>query len=209
GLSDAAAADAVLPFPSQEVDPYRGLTPHLEVASARARALFALAARTAKVVIASSRALIPTLSAPDRLASAGGILRPGDEIAPGDLGARLARAGFAPQDPVDEHGEFFVRGGVVDIYPTSEAQPVRLEFIGDIIESLRRYDAATQRSHVALDQIQIIPQRELLEDPEAPDDPTRFDRSSHIIDYVRLAGAQVLTFELDDIELRGLELEDQ
>src|SRR6185436_64226 len=85
----------------------------------------------------------------------------------------------------------------------------RLEFIGDTIESLRRYDAATQRSLVALDQIQIIPQRELLDDPDAPDDPTRADRSSHIIDYVRLAGAQVLTFELDDIEMRGLELEDQ
>ncbi len=209
GLSDASAGDQVLAFPSQEVDPYRGLTPHLEVASARARALFALAARNARVVIASSRALIPRLSAPDRLASAGGVLRPGDEIAPGDLGARLARAGFTPQDPVDEHGEFFVRGGVVDIYPASEAQPVRLEFIGDTIESLRRYDAATQRSLLALDQIPIIPQRELLEDPSAPDDPTRFDRSSHVIDYVRLAGAQVLTFEIDDIELRGLELEDQ
>ncbi len=208
-LTDAAAADQVLPFPSQEVDPYRGLTPHLEVASARARALFALAARTAKIVIASSRALIPTLSAPERFASAGGILRPGDDIAPGDLGERLARAGFTPQDPVDEHGEFFVRGGVVDIYPASEAQPVRLEFIGDTIESLRRYDAATQRSLVALDQIQIIPQRELLEDPAAADDPTKNDRSSHIIDYVRLAGAQVMTFEMDDVEMRGIELEDQ
>jgi transcription-repair coupling factor (superfamily II helicase) len=209
GLTAAAAADQVLPFPSQEVDPYRGLTPHLEVASARARALFALAARNAKVVIASSRALIPKLSAPERLRAAGGVLRPGDEISPSDLGRRLAAAGFTPQDPVDEHGEFFVRGGVVDIYPTSEAQPVRLEFIGDTIESLRRYDAATQRSLVALDQIQIIPQRELLDDPSAPDDPTRFDRSSHIIDYVRLAGAQVISYEPDDVEMRGLELESQ
>jgi len=70
-------------------------------------------------------------------------------------------------------------------------------------------DAAQTFYFVALDQIQIIPQRELLDDPGAPDDPLRFDRSSHIIDYVRLAGAQVLTFELDDIEMRGLELEDQ
>ena len=84
------------------------------------------------------------------------------EIAPHDLGERLATAGFSPEDPVDEHGEFCVRGGVVDFYPASEAQPVRLEFIGDIVESIRRYDAATQRSLAALDQVAVTPQRELL-----------------------------------------------
>jgi len=209
GLSDDAADRQVLPFPSQEVDPYRGLTPHLEVSSARARALHALATRTARIVVASSRALLPRLSAPERLAATGLVLRPGGEIAPRELGERLARAGFSPEDPVDEHGEFFVRGGVVDIYPTSEAQPVRLEFIGDIIESLRRYDASTQRSLTALDQVTISPQRELLDDPDAPDNPLKFDRSSHVIDYVRLAGAQVLAFEREDIETRGRQLEEQ
>ena len=209
GLSDDAADRQVLAFPSQEVDPYRGLTPHLEVASARARALHALASRTARVVIASARSLLPRLSAPERLATTGLTLRPGLEIDPRDLGAQLARAGFSPEDPVDEHGEFYVRGGVVDIYPAAELQPVRLEFIGDIIESLRRYDASTQRSLTALDQITISPQRELLDDPNAPDDPLTFDRTSHIIDYVRLAGAQVVAFEREDIETRGRQLEEQ
>ena len=209
GLSEDAAERHVLPFPSQEVDPYRGLTPHLEVASARARALHALATRTAKIIVASARALLPRLSAPERLAVTGLVLRPGGDMAPRELGERLARAGFSPEDPVDEHGEFFVRGGVVDIYPAAESQPVRLEFIGDIIESLRRYDASTQRSLTALDQVTISPQRELLDDPAAPDDPRRFDRSSHIIDYVRLAGAQVLAFEREDIETRGRQLEEQ
>ena len=209
GLSEDAVDRQVLPFPSQEVDPYRGLTPHLEVASARARALHALATRTARIIVASARALLPRLSAPERLAATGLELRPGGEVAPRDLGEQLARAGFSPEDPVDEHGEFFVRGGVVDIYPAAESQPVRLEFVGDIIESLRRYDAATQRSLTALDQVTIAPQRELLDDPDAPDDPLRFDRSSHIIDYVRLAGAQVLAFEREDIETRGRQLEEQ
>src|SRR5688572_29035568 len=145
GLSDAQVEQAVLPFPSQEVDPYRGLAPHLEVASARARALHALASGTAKVVVASARALLPRVSDPARLREAGLMLAPGLEISPQDLGSRLADAGFAPEDPVDEHGEFCVRGGVVDFYPAADAQPIRLEFIGDIIESIRRYDAATQR----------------------------------------------------------------
>jgi transcription-repair coupling factor (superfamily II helicase) len=209
GLSDLAAERAVLPFPSQEVDPYRGLTPHLEVASARARALEALVSRSARMIIASARALVPRLSAPERLKATSLLLKPGSEISPRELGERLADAGFMPQDPVDEHGEFCVRGGVVDIYPASEAQPVRLEFVGDIVESLRRYDAATQRSLVPLDQISISPQRELLGDPAAPDDPLRFDRSSQIIDYVRLAGASVLAFEREDIETRGRQLDEQ
>ncbi len=145
-------ARQVLPFPSQEVDPYRGLAPHLEVASARARALYGLASGTVRLVVASARALVPRLSDPAALRPPASSIAPGLEVAPHDLADRLALAGFAREDPVDEHGEFCVRGGVVDFYPASEAEPVRLEFIGDIVESIRRYDAATQRSLAALDQ---------------------------------------------------------
>jgi transcription-repair coupling factor (superfamily II helicase) len=155
GLADAEAVGQVLPFPSQEVDPYRGLTPHLQIASARARALSALATGSARLVVASARALLPRLTDPRRLAETSLTLRPGLDISPQELGERLARAGFSPQDPVDEHGEFFVRGGIVDLYPASEIQPVRLEFIGDIVESVRRYDAATQRSLMALSQVDV------------------------------------------------------
>ncbi len=199
GLSDVQAHQAVLPFPSQEVDPYRGLLPHLEVASARARALSGLAAGTARLVIASARALPPRLSDPARLAAASLQLKPGVEIDPQALRERLVDAGFTPEDPVDQHGEFYVRGGIVDFYPASEAQPVRLEFIGDIVESVRRYDAATQRSLTALDAITLSPQRELIDD----------DRSATIRDYVRRAGATPLVFEIDDVTTRGAGLEQQ
>jgi transcription-repair coupling factor (superfamily II helicase) len=206
GLSEGEAAEQVLPFPSQEVDPYRGLTPHLEVASARARALYGLASGRARVIVASARALLPKLSDPSRLLAAGVALRPGVEISPQDLGGRLALIGFSPEDPVDEHGEFCVRGGVVDIYPASDAQPVRLEFIGDIIESVRRYDPATQRSLTALDAVLVSPQRELLPD-EA--DPDAVDRTATIVDYVRGSGASLAVFEIDDIEERGRSLDEQ
>jgi transcription-repair coupling factor (superfamily II helicase) len=209
GVSDAEAHDQVLPFPSQEVDPYRGLTPHFEVASARARALQRLAAGRAHLVIASARALLPRLSDPQRLIATALTLKPGVEIPPHELGERLALAGFSPEDPVDEHGEFCVRGGVVDIYPAAESQPVRLEFIGDIIESVRRYDAATQRSLAGLDAIVVSPQRELLPSVDAPDDPAAFDRSGTVLDYVRAAGASTAVFELDDVEERGRTLEEQ
>jgi transcription-repair coupling factor (superfamily II helicase) len=207
GLSDHEVSRRVLPCPSLEVDPYRGLAPHLEVASTRARALHALATGTMSLVVLSARALLPRLSHPDRLASTGLAIGPGFEISPPDLGARLATAGFLPEDPVDQPGEFYVRGGVVDVYPALEPRPVRLEFIGDIVESVRQFDGATQRSLAALDRIVIHPQRELL--PEAGDDSAVPDRSATIVDYVRQACARVLVFEIDDVEERGRSLEVQ
>src|SRR5918993_2150302 len=131
GVSDADAAHLVVPFPSHEIDPYRGLSPHFDIASARARALHALSLGTARLMVASAAALLPRLSPPGRLSAAGLTLRPGDEISPVDLGDRLAAAGYTRQDPTDEPGEFSVRGGVVDFYPAGARQPIRLEFIGD------------------------------------------------------------------------------
>jgi transcription-repair coupling factor (superfamily II helicase) len=209
GESAGDAERAVRPFPSQEVDPYRDLAPHLEVASARASALHGLATGAIRVVIASARALLPRLSDAARLSIAGISLAPGDEIAPSDLGAALVLAGFVPEDPVDEHGEFCVRGGIVDFYPASDAQPVRLEFVGDFIESIRRFDAATQRSLSALERVDVTPQRELLPDDARPDDPAAFDRTATIIDYARRAGASLVVYEPDDVAERAQSLEQQ
>ena len=209
GLSARDTEHAVLPFPSQEVDPYRGLSPHLEVASARARALYAIASGGARLVVSSARALLPRLSNRSRYAETGLTLTPGTEISPYDLRDRLVLAGFGPEDPVDEHGEFCVRGGVVDFYPSADTHPIRLEFIGDIVESIRRFDGATQRSLTALDRVVVSPQRELLPDEAFPDDPNRLDRSSSIIDYVRSSGAAVTVFEIDDVAERASSLEAQ
>jgi transcription-repair coupling factor (superfamily II helicase) len=137
GLSDTEVERAVLPYPSHEVDPYRGLAPHFDIASARARALPAIAQGTARLIVASAGALLPRLSSPDRLGSVALTLTPGHDISPTDLGDLLATAGYTRQDPVDENGEFCVRGGVVDFYPAGAREPVRLEFVGDTIESIR------------------------------------------------------------------------
>ena len=167
----------VLPFPSHEVDPYRGIAPHVGVTSARARALHALATGSARVVVASAAALLPRVSAPARLLGASIELEPGQEIAPTDLAELLVDAGFTREDPADEHGEFAIRGGILDIFPAGESQPVRLDFIGDTIESLRTYDPATQRSIAPIDQLAIVPLR---------DDASRTTRRSRrVFDYSR------------------------
>jgi len=166
GASEADVERAVLPLPSLQIDPYRGMTPHFRVSAARARALHAAATGTARVIVASSAALLPRVSRPERLLSASLDIRSGTEIDPLNLADLLGDAGFTREDPVEEHGSFAVRGGIVDIFPAGDAEPVRIEFVGDMVESLRRFDPSTQRSSGATDQLLIVPVRERFDEEE-------------------------------------------
>ncbi|HEY0872893.1 MAG TPA: hypothetical protein VGD94_05425, partial [Vicinamibacterales bacterium] len=204
GLSDADVARVVLPFPSHEIDPYRGLAPHMDIASARARALHALNAGTARIVVASAAGLLPRVSAPQRVQSTSLTLLPGQEISPIDLGDLLASAGYTREDPVDQSGEFCVRGCVVDFYPAGAQAPVRLEFIGDTIESIRSYDPASQRSIETLDQASIVPLQDLLDEGEGT------DRSATVFDYLWSQGKpHVLMSEPEEISAQGEKLTTQ
>ena len=200
GLTPAAAARAVLPFPSHEVDPYRGLAPHVGVTSVRARALYAIALGSARVVIASAAAVLPRVTAPDRMLAAAVTLKPGQDIAPIDLAELLVDAGFSREDPADEPGEFAMRGGIADIFPAGETQPVRLEFIGDTIETLRTYDPSTQRSIAPIDQVAIVPLRDVLDG----------NRRATVFDYLSRAHAsRIIVSERDEVDANVARLLEQ
>jgi transcription-repair coupling factor (superfamily II helicase) len=165
------------------------MKPHVGVTSARARALHAIASGTARVVVASAAALLPRVSAPARMLNASIELKPGTEIAPTDLGELLADAGFTREDPADQHGEFAVRGGILDVFPAHASEPVRLEFIGDTIETLRTYDPSTQRSIKPIDQLTVIPLSDVLGD----------DLDGSIFDYLSKAReARIVVSEPDE-----------
>ena len=157
GASAASLDEAIKPFPSLQIDPYRNISPHFGVASARAAALHGIASGAARVVIASGAALLPRLSPPDNLEAAAIELRPGMDLDPVVLGDLLADAGFTREDPVDAHGEFCVRGGIVDWFPAGADNPMRVEFVGETIESIRKYDSSTQRSIETVDQAAVVP----------------------------------------------------
>ena len=199
GLARGDVARGVLSFSSPEVDPYRGMTPHLDVASSRARALVALALGHARIVVASAVSLLPRLSPPDRLLLAAVDLRLGGTCSPTDLADRLVDAGFTRSDPVETHGEFCGRGGVVDMFPAGETFPIRAEFVGDNIESLRRFDPATQRSVATLDHVAVRPLTDQLErmagGVEPADDEPAVDRTGTFNDYVRRASARFVVTE--------------
>ena len=203
GLSDADVERAVLPFPSHEVDPYRGLKPHFDIASARARALHAIASGSARLIVASAAALLPRLAQPERLMRTAKVLTPGQDVAPTALAELFAEAGYTRQDPVDESGEFCVRGGVVDFYPAGANEPIRLEFVGDTIESIRAYDPATQRSNVELDRAEIAPLQEL------PADDDELDRSSSLFEYFSHGRPLIFVSEPDEVQAQGQKIWEQ
>ena len=156
---------AVLPFPSQEVDPYRGMAPHFGVASARARALHALASGTARVVVASAAALLPRVSAPERLLERvdRAQARPGDR-ADRSRPSCSSTPASRREDPVDEHGEFAIRGGILDVFPAGEtpAGPPRVHRRHDrVAATLRPGDAAVDRSRSI--RSPIVPLRDVLD----------------------------------------------
>jgi transcription-repair coupling factor (superfamily II helicase) len=170
GASSDALEQTLLPFPSQEIDPYRGLAPHLRIASTRARALHALATGQARVVVASATALVPRVSPPEALTALALDLKPGEDIDLHQLAGALVDAGFTRQDPVDEHGEFCIRGGVIDIFPAGDDLPARIELIGDTIEAIHRYAVDTQRSVATIDRLRVLPLRDVVGDagPRVP-----------------------------------------
>jgi transcription-repair coupling factor (superfamily II helicase) len=164
GASAADAETAVLPLPSLQVDPYRGMAPHFRVAAARASALHGAATGTARLIVGSAAGVLPRVSPPDRVLRASMMLKIGSEIDPQGLADLLVDAGFTHEDPVEEHGTFAVRGGIVDVFPADADEPARIEFVGDRVETLRRFDPGTQRSTGAVDQVLVAPVRETFDD---------------------------------------------
>jgi transcription-repair coupling factor (superfamily II helicase) len=210
GWSAAHAEHAVLPCPSLEIDPYREIAPHLDVTSARARVLHALATRSARVVVASAAAIAARVSGIDRVRAAGVALQPGVEVDLTTLPERFVDAGFTRADPVDQHGEFCIRGGLVDVFPPGEALPVRIEFLGDTIETMRRYDAQTQRSVETIDHVLLVPLRDVLPLATAAGGdggPEVLDREGTILGYAVDAGARVFVVEHVDVVKHGETLE--
>lgn len=149
-------------IPAFDVSPFDGLSPHPAVLQKRALALTTLARGEATLVLVEAQALPLRTLAPSDLARLDLRLTLGMEIAPEALASTLQAIGYVRDDPVREPGQFSWRGGILDVYSPSEPAPVRLEFSGDEIVSLRAFDPASQRSMTALDHARVIPLREFL-----------------------------------------------
>jgi transcription-repair coupling factor (superfamily II helicase) len=161
-LSESASAflpgEAVAFMPSRGAAHGAGLDPPPHLAGERSRALHTLAA--GGLVAVSADALVERLP-PPAVRPRPVELRLGEDRPFDELTRELAGAGYERADTVEERGQFSVRGGLVDIFPSTGREPVRAEFFGDSLERLSAFSAFTQRSLRDLDHVLIYPAAEV------------------------------------------------
>jgi transcription-repair coupling factor (superfamily II helicase) len=155
----------VLVIPASEGDPYAGVSPHAQTLEKRAFALWQIQQQRPDFVLLTARALARKSVTPAEIEKAGAILRLDEERDPEVLVDQLIATGYVREDPVTGIGEFSSRGGILDIWPPGNNSPVRLEFFGDTIDSLREFDPETQLSTAQLRRIEIPPMHELAVTP--------------------------------------------
>ncbi|MDY7091722.1 MAG: transcription-repair coupling factor [Acidobacteriota bacterium] len=163
GLAWVEAADlfhgpgTAVYFPAPSLSPYQEAETSLPVRAQESVALDRALAGEGVTVVCTPRALFRRLpSAQDFLATAVE-LEPGEEYPIDVLLEHLVSFGYRRSDLVMEMGEIAVRGGVVDLFPPGAEQPVRLDLFGDTLESIRSFDATTQRSEEVLPNLRILP----------------------------------------------------
>ncbi len=156
-LSGALQQEEVLRLPAHDVLPFENLSPHSEIQEQRASTLWKIASGQARLVIAPIEAACMRLFARDHYAALALMLRVGEEHIPEMLVEHLISVGYTRVDVVDMAGQVTIRGGILDVYGPEMERPVRIDFFGDEIESIRRFDPETQRSSTNIDEVLLLP----------------------------------------------------
>ncbi len=168
------AGEGAAYFPAPSLTPYQDAETSLLVRAQESVALDRVISGAARTVVTTPRSLFRLL--PNAAVYAAGVLElaPGDDLAIDLLAHHLLRHGFRRTDLVYEVGDFAIRGGIVDLFPPGPggggAAPIRLDFFGDTIESIRWFDAQTQRSEDTLDSVRVLP---LYLFPGGPEEASR------------------------------------
>ncbi len=156
-LTGAVDPAAVVRLPAHDVLPFENLSPHPDVQEQRAAALWKLATGAVSILIAPVEAAALKLFDREYYAGLAVTLRRGEEVDVEVLTGHLASVGYTQMDLVEMPGQFTRRGGILDVYSPESDRPVRIEFFGDEIETIRKFDPETQRSQSGLDEAQLLP----------------------------------------------------
>lgn len=215
----------VLFYPSWEILPQDTRLPHPDVISDRLQALLALTegqkqspagkvgtrhpATEGTVVVTSVAALLQRTFTPQTLAEHTRVVSQGARTNPLDLVEWLEDQGYEPEAQVTQRGEIALRGGILDVYPLTSPWPVRLEFFGDEVESLRTFDPLTQVSKDTIDAVSLPPAGELglLRRAVAGSSGSK-DRTATLLEYL-LPGTVFLLSEPERLADKALEYSGQ
>src|SRR5208337_4971271 len=156
-LTGAIDPGRVVRLPAYDVLPFENLSPHPDVQEQRAAALWKLATGTVSILIAPVESAALKLCDREYYAGLALMLKRGEEVDVEALTMHLASVGYTQMDLVEMPGQFTRRGGILDVYSPEADRPVRIEFFGDEIETIRKFDPETQRSQSGLDEAQLLP----------------------------------------------------
>ncbi|MBI1740065.1 MAG: transcription-repair coupling factor [Acidobacteriales bacterium] len=156
-LTGAADPDAVVSLPARDVLPFQNLSPHPEIQEERATALWKIATGRASIVISPVAATTIRLRSADYYADLARVLRRGESFELERLLQHMNTVGYTSADVVEMPGQYAARGGILDVYSPEADRPVRIEFFGDEVESMRKFDPASQRSSNPVDEVVLLP----------------------------------------------------
>ncbi|RWX78232.1 transcription-repair coupling factor [Neorhizobium lilium] len=184
-LSFVAPGIPVLTLPAWDCLPYDRVSPSADVSARRLAALSGLIAHAKKphaaIVLVTVNAMLQRIAPAEVIESLAFSARPGSQIRMDDIAARLERNGFDRVSTVREVGEFAVRGGILDVFVPGTEEPVRLDFFGDTLETIRSFDPASQRTTGQARSLDLNPMSEVT---LTPDTISRFRTN-----YLALFGA--------------------
>lgn len=163
----AAAGTDVRIFPDLETLPYDGFSAHPDITSARLSALAALPHATRGIWVVAVDTLLQRLPPRSYIDAYSLRIHVGEELNLDTLRAQLTAAGYAAVTQVVAHGEFAVRGSLLDVFPMGSEVPFRIDLLDRDVDSIRRFDPDSQRSGDKLERIELLPARETPLHPDA------------------------------------------
>ena len=158
---------SVLSFPDWETLPYDHFSPHQDIISQRLRTLYQLPTFSKGLVIVPISTLMLRIAPPSYLQQQSLVLNKGQKLDLATLRLQLVQAGYRLVDQVMEHGEFSVRGSLLDLYPMGSQLPYRIDFFDDEIDGLRTFDPENQRTLTQVPSIELLPAHEFPFDKTA------------------------------------------
>jgi transcription-repair coupling factor (superfamily II helicase) len=156
-LTGTCDPEAVVGLPARDVLPFQNLSPHPELQEERATALWKIATGAASIVVSPIAATAIRLRAAEYYSDLARTVRRGESFDTDALLAHLNTVGYNAADVVEMPGQYALRGGILDVYSPEAERPVRIEFFGDEVESIRRFDPASQRSSNPMDEALLLP----------------------------------------------------
>ena len=164
-LSELSNQDVCL-FPDWETLPYDTFSPHQEIISSRLSALFHLQNAKKGIFLLPISTLMQRLCPPQYLQHNVLLIKKGDRLVIDKMRLQLEAAGYRAVEQVLEHGEYAVRGALLDLFPMGSAVPFRLDFFDDEIDSIRTFDVDTQRTLDEISSINLLPAHEFPTDDQ-------------------------------------------